>query len=196
MKYVRTLLLMLMLCGCVDNPPKPPALDVVRNHALNTTDVRADGDSWKLFLPPNFIVLKHDFSLASEDLIAKSKFTIGSRSIFVSITSYKWLSDAQIPYDSANGSLDKLPGFSKIYGPEEKKFSEKVGSLYVGSDEMSELIYFQFTTVTNNQAYVLRCSGDNGAQARVGYRCKDILDRLKLTGAPKKAPVVAPTPSK
>lgn len=171
-----------------------PGVDVVRNKTMNTTEVPANGDTWKFALPPNYAITKHDFDMSGEELVAKSLFKIGDCPIIVSV--------AAIPYESSDKSGPardaatvalETDGWETVYGPEVVTLNELTGQLLVGT--IDPVIVFQFTMVSGRHVYLLHCTGSAATRTRIGYRCKDMLDHFEPTSVAPTTPLVDSVPT-
>ena len=172
------------LCGC-HSQREEPLLDAIHNEALNINEVNADGVSWKLTTPPNYVVVRHNLSMIEEEMMVRSRFFVGDKSIIVVISSQKL--DKQVKnmkslYDASYESLAEMIEWETLYGPIETKFGTKEGSVVVGSS--GDLLVTQFTMLVDNQVYVLRCTGDLYMKLKVTNRCKNLLDRFQVVQVP------------
>lgn len=195
-KLVTTLSLLLSLSsgcsGCTSLAQ--PNLDVVRNKAMNTTDVPAHGDSWNLTLPPNYVIVKHDFDMIGEELVAKSRYQIGDYPIMITVAAVPYEdADKMAPARAAASAALEAEGWTTVFGPEQVLIGKNAGQLVAGN--LNELIIYQFTMVHGRHAYVMQCSGSDSSRARVGYRCKDMLDRFQPTSVARPTPLVDSVPT-
>jgi hypothetical protein len=139
------------------------------------------------------MVLSHDLKDDGEEMLAKSRFTVGNHAIMAVVAAIPWEeADKKMPIEVANLEMMAITGFTKLAGPNDMKFGDKLGSLIVGN--VNGVMTMQFAFVTETHAYILRCSGDASAQTRVAWRCKNLLDRFQPIQSSQPVPHVDTVP--